>query len=42
MQSVTLTLAWPVTAGTQETTITLEVQGGLDVSIEPAAESAIA
>jgi hypothetical protein len=30
MQSVTITLAWGVAAGSHETTITLEVQGGMD------------
>jgi len=42
MQSVTVTIAWPVTSGAQDTTITLELRGGLDVSLAQAAESALA
>ena len=39
MQSVTLSLAWPVAAGTHETSITLEVRGGLLEGLLEDAES---
>src|SRR5688572_5800196 len=43
MQSVTLTLSWPVTAGSHDTSITFEVRGGLDEKLlEDAASEALA
>ena len=41
MQSVTLTLTWPVTAGAQETSLVLAVTGGFDESsLSPATRTA--
>jgi hypothetical protein len=41
MQSVTVNLAWPVVAGTHETSITLEIRGGLDERLLGDAASAV-
>ena len=42
MQSVTVNLAWPVVAGAHETSITLEIRGGLDEKLLGDAASEVA
>ena len=40
MQSVTVAMSWPVAAGTQQVQLVLEAKPGLDVSLQPKAETA--